>query len=59
MEHRKHAIIRVRTDRRLKIEVEAIFRRLGLSTSAALTLFYQQVKLTGGLPFPVKVPNAE
>lgn len=54
---RKQGTIRVRTDRRLKLEVEAIFRRLGLTPSEALTLFYQQVKHAGGIPFPVIIPN--
>lgn len=57
MEKQPLATIRVRTDRRLKLEVEAIFRRLGLTTSEALTLFYQQVKHARGIPFPVVIPR--
>jgi DNA-damage-inducible protein J len=43
----------------LKAEVESLFDRLGLTTTEAITLFYHQVRLRGGLPFPVAVPNEE
>jgi DNA-damage-inducible protein J len=43
----------------LKVEAEGILDTLGLSASQAITLFYKQVTLVGGLPFPVRVPNAE
>lgn len=59
MERQKQARIRVRTDRQLKLEVEAIFGRLGLTASEAVDLFYQQVKLAGGLPFPVIIPRGK
>lgn len=54
----KDAIINVRTDARLKNEVEAIFHHLGLTSTAAINMFYQQVKLNYGMPFPVKIPTA-
>jgi len=53
----KTGIIRARTEVSLKAEVEEIFERLGLTASTAINLFYQQVKLTKGLPFEVKVPK--
>jgi DNA-damage-inducible protein J len=37
--------------------VENVFEELGLSTTQAITLFYQQVRLHRGLPFEVRVPN--
>ena len=43
----------------LKHEAEAVFSQLGLSTTEAVTLFYKQVTLHRGLPFAVKLPNAE
>ncbi len=54
----KSAMIRARIDPALKNEVEELFEELGLSTTEAITLFYQQVRLNRGLPFEVRVPNA-
>jgi len=54
----KSAMIRARVDPVLKDEVEDLFEKLGLSTTQAITLFYQQVKLNQGLPFEVRIPNA-
>ncbi|HNY13522.1 MAG TPA: type II toxin-antitoxin system RelB/DinJ family antitoxin [Candidatus Wallbacteria bacterium] len=53
----KTGIIRARTELSLKEEVEKIFEHLGLTASVAINLFYQQVKLTHGLPFEVKIPK--
>ncbi len=53
----KSAMIRARMDPVLKEEVEHLFEELGLTTTQAITLFYQQVKLNQGLPFPVRIPN--
>ena len=44
---------------RLLCDAEAVLKRIGLTPSEAITLFLTQVKLTKGLPFPVRVPNAE
>ncbi len=55
----KTATINSRIAPELKAEVEKIFRKLGLSTSEAITLFYNQVNLNNGLPFEVKIPNKE
>jgi DNA-damage-inducible protein J len=56
---RKAAIIRVRVEPSLKVEAEAVLTRLGLSPTEAIRLFYLQVSLQGGLPFEVRIPNAE
>lgn len=53
----KSAMIRARIDPILKDEVEAILQELGLSTSQAILLFYQQIRLSRGLPFEVRLPN--
>lgn len=54
----KSAMIRARVDPALKDEVENVFEQLGLSTTEAITLFYQQVRLNHGLLFEVRIPNA-
>ena len=53
----KSAMIRARTERTLKHDVEKILRALGLSFSEAINLFFRQVKLQKGMPFDVKMPN--
>jgi DNA-damage-inducible protein J len=55
----KTETIRARVEPRLKRDAEAILKRIGLTPSEAITLFLTQVKLRKGLPFPVRVPNAE
>ena len=51
--------IRARVDPELKSEAEAILREVGLSSSEAMRLFLHQVVSQRGLPFEVKIPNAE
>lgn len=53
----KQAVIKAQIKSDLKAEVEEVFKRLGLSTAEAITLFFHQVKLHGGLPFDVKIPR--
>jgi len=53
----KTATVRARIEPRLKTDVENLFKKLGLSTTEAINLFYRQVKLRKGLPFSVVVPN--
>ncbi len=51
------AMINARTERELKKEVEEILHDLGISTTEAINIFFRQVKLRRGLPFPVEIPN--
>ena len=53
----KTATIRARIEPELKKDVENLFKKLGLSTTEAISIFYRQVKLRKGLPFNVVVPN--
>jgi len=55
----KTGMIRARIDPALKDRAEAILNSLGLNASDAIRLFYTQITLTEGLPFPVKIPNAQ
>jgi DNA-damage-inducible protein J len=55
----KTETIRARVDARLKADAEAVLDKLGLTASEAIRLFYRQVALRKGLPFDVKLPNAE
>ncbi len=49
--------IQARIEPELKAAAESIFKKLGLSSTDAIRLFYKQVELREGLPFPVEVPN--
>jgi len=53
----KSATVQARIEPELKAKAEGIFQALGLSTTQAVTLFYQQVILRSGLPFDVVIPN--
>lgn len=53
------AMVNARTERELKDEVERILKSLGMSTTEAINIFFRQVKLRHGLPFPVEIPNAK
>lgn len=53
----KTSTISARIDPETKAKAERIFEMLGLSASQAITLFYKQVELQGGLPFPVEIPT--
>ena len=53
----KTAMIRARTEPKLKGEVEKIFHALGLSSTEAINLFFRQVELHKGLPFDIKIPT--
>jgi len=55
----KTAMIRARIEPRLKNKVEKLFSKLGLNTTEAITLFYKQVELRQGLPFEIRIPNAD
>ena len=56
---RKTSSVRARMEPEVKEKAEQVFRQLGLSTSEAINLFFRQVQLQRGLPFELRVPNAE
>jgi DNA-damage-inducible protein J len=53
------ATVRARVEPRLKADVERLLHRLGISTTEAINLFYSQIRLRKGLPFPVEIPNEQ
>ena len=54
----KTALIQTRVEPDLKAEVERILREIGISTSEAITIFLNRVKMEKGIPFELKIPNA-
>jgi DNA-damage-inducible protein J len=55
----KTATITVRLDPKVKEDAQAVFHQLGLTTTQAISLFLGQVSLQKGLPFELRIPNAE
>jgi DNA-damage-inducible protein J len=53
----KTAMITARVEPELKANAEKILKRLGISTTDAISLFLSQIRLQRGLPFEVKIPN--
>lgn len=57
--HKKTGYINTRVAPALKADAENVLERLGVTTTEAITMFLSQVVLQQGLPFPVRIPNAE
>lgn len=55
----KTAAIHSRIDPGTKEKAETILHRLGVSPTEAIRMFYTQITLRNGLPFPVEIPNEE
>jgi DNA-damage-inducible protein J len=51
--------INTRIDGRVKRSAELVFKKVGISTSDAISMFMTQVTLHQGLPFTVNIPNKE
>jgi DNA-damage-inducible protein J len=54
----KTEVIHARIEPFLKQNAEKIFRKLGMTATEAISMFYSQIVLTKGLPFQIKIPNA-
>jgi len=55
----KSAHISTRINASDKKQAEAVFKKLGITASQAIALFYKQVTLRKGIPFPLEIPNKE
>ena len=52
--------IRIRLDRRLSSDAAAVCKRLGITPTAAVSMFFAQMVKLGGLPFrPSEFPALE
>jgi len=56
---KKTTTVRARIEPELKEDTEKVFEKIGLSTSDAIRLFLQQVRLHKGIPFPLEIPNED
>jgi DNA-damage-inducible protein J len=55
----KTGYITARIEPKLKARAARVLANVGVSTTDAITMFLRQVALRNGLPFEVRVPNAE
>ena len=55
----KTAMTHARLTPEVKEKAEAILKELGISISTAYEMFYRQIIAHQGLPFDVRIPNAE
>ncbi|MCX6175451.1 MAG: type II toxin-antitoxin system RelB/DinJ family antitoxin [Ignavibacteriales bacterium] len=55
----KTATLHSRIDEKTKINAKKIFAKVGLSESEAIRLFYHHSVLARGIPFDLRIPNAE
>lgn len=55
----KNATINMRVDASLKSDVERILHALGISTTEAINMFLNRVRLSKGIPFPVQMNDEE
>jgi len=53
----KSGYITARVEPALKKSAQTVLRRVGLTTTEAITLFLHQVVLQRGLPFEARIPN--
>ncbi len=53
----KESTVRARIDPGLKEEVEKILNEMGISTTEAIRIFMNQIRLHKGIPYPLRVPN--
>ena len=53
----KTATIQTRINPELKEKAQAIFNKLNLTMSEAISIYLTQVTLQRGIPFEIKIPN--
>lgn len=53
----KTSNVYVRIEPETKEQAEAILSKLGIPSSVAINMFYNQIILNNGLPFDVKIPS--
>ena len=51
------ATVNVRIQESIKVEAEAILKKLGLTRATAIDLFYRQIIMHNGIPFLLQIQN--
>ncbi len=52
-----NTLLSVRTQKELKKKVEIILKKLGLTHSSAINMYYHLIVANNGIPFDVKIPR--
>ena len=53
----KTATVNVRIQENITVEAEEILKKLGLTRATAIDLFYRQIIMHNGNPFPLEIKN--
>ena len=53
------ATVQARIEPHLKNQVENILEALGMNTTDAINIYFRYIRLVNGIPFDVRLPNAE
>lgn len=53
----KTANVNARIQQDVKQQAEAILTRIGLPRSVAIDIFYRQIIMNDGIPFPLSIPS--
>lgn len=53
----KTANVNVRIQENIKQQAEQILEKIGIPRSTAIDIFYRQIILNNGIPFPLKIPK--
>ncbi len=53
----KSSVVHARIESETKKKAEGVLKKLGMRPTEAIRLFYRQICLRQGLPFPVLIPN--
>ena len=54
----KTAMVRARIEPKLKERAEAVLRKIGISPSEAVNVFYARIAAEKAIPFSLNIPNA-
>lgn len=49
--------VQVRTDDKLKKDVQSVLKELGIDMSSAINMYFHQIVLKQGIPFPLRTVN--
>lgn len=50
--------LNIRINPTVKQKAEEVLEELGIPMSTAINMYLRQISMTGGIPFPVKLPTA-
>ena len=54
----KSMTLNLRVNPVVKQQAEEVLKQLGIPMATAIDMYLRQIKLTGGIPFPVSLPKA-